>query len=38
MLIQAFQANTVKKKCVITNAENFKDDMMLRDSVFPFGH
>ena len=30
-------ANIVKKKCVIINAENFKQDMALWDIVFPFG-
>lgn len=36
MPIQAFWANAVKKRCVIKFAENFKNDMTLRDSVFPF--
>jgi hypothetical protein len=27
----------VKQRLVITDAENFKNDMMLRDGVFPFG-
>ena len=27
----------MKKRRVITGADNFKDDTALRDSVFPFG-
>jgi len=38
MPIQAFKTNTVKKRCVIINAKNFKKHTALHDSVFPFGH
>jgi hypothetical protein len=38
MVIQAFKTNVVKKRCVITNAENLKKQMALHDSIFPFGH
>jgi hypothetical protein len=37
MPIQAFQTNTVKKRRVIIEAENFKNSMVLRYNVFPFG-
>lgn len=36
MPVQAFETNAVKKECVIITAENFKGDMVLWDSVFPF--
>jgi hypothetical protein len=36
MPVQAFETNTVKKERVIIEAENFKNDMALRDNVFPF--
>jgi hypothetical protein len=38
MPIQAFSTNIVKKRCVIIDAENLKNDMALQDNVFPFGH
>ena len=38
MPIQAFQTNIVKKACVIINAVNFKQNMVLWDSVFLFRH
>jgi hypothetical protein len=37
MPMQAFWISTVKKRRVIIDAENFKNDMDLRESVFPFG-
>ena len=36
--VQAFSTNTGKKRCVIIYAENFKQDMVSQDNVFPFGH
>jgi len=38
MPVQACQTNIVNKRCVIINAENFKQDTVLQGSVFPFGH
>jgi len=36
MPLQASWTNTVKKRCVIINAKNFKYGMALHDDVFPF--
>jgi hypothetical protein len=38
MPTQAFYTSTVKKTRVIIEAENFKNNMVLQDNVFPFGH
>jgi len=34
---QAFYTNIMKNSCVIMNAENFINDMVLWDVVFPCG-
>ena len=36
MPIQAFSSNIVKNSHIIINAKNFKNNIALRDSFFPF--
>ena len=37
MPTQAFYTINVQNKCVIINAENFKDNKALWNNIFPFG-
>jgi hypothetical protein len=37
MPVQAFKTNIVEKVHVIIEAENFKNNMALRDNVLPLG-